>query len=284
MRALLLGALVLLVGAAVVAIARDDDGGGGGVAAHLSRTGTIVWAVGDGGNGSAEAKRVARRIAADHPRRVLYLGDVYETGTATDFKRRFATVYGSLAKRMAPTPGNHDWPNHTTGYAPYWRKVLGRRLPYHYAFSLGGWRIISLNSQTPDSGAQLRFLRRQLARAKSTCVLAFMHRPRFNAGQHADEQRDVEAIWEELRGRATLLLAGHDHDFQRFKPVDGVTQLVIGAGGRERYDVNGSDPRLAFSNDKADGALRMQLQPRRARLQIVRADGRVLDRSTVRCA
>jgi acid phosphatase type 7 len=276
-RALLLVAIALLLGAAVVAIARDHD------APRLSRTGTIVWAVGDGGNGSAEAKRVARTIAADRPRRVLYLGDVYEHGTARDFKRRFATVYGSLAGRMEPTPGNHDWPNHATGYAPYWRAVKGRRVPYRYALSLGGWRIISLNSQTPDSAAQLRFLRSQIARAKTTCVLAFMHRPRFNAGEHRGEQRDVEAIWKALRGRATLLLAGHDHDFQRFKPVDGVTQIVAGAGGRERYRVDAGDPRLAFSDDTSDGALRMQLQPGRARLQIVRADGRVLDRSTVSC-
>ena len=110
-----------------------------------------------------------------------------------------------------------------------------------------------------------------------------MHRPRFNAGMHHDEERDVEKLWQALRGRARLLLSGHDHNLQRFKRVDGTTQLVIGAGGRERYAVNGADPRLAYSNDRVDGALRMQLQPGVARLRIVRADGRVLDRSTVRC-
>lgn len=248
------------------------------------RSGTIVWAVGDGGNASDEARAVARMIAADHPRRVLYLGDVYETGTARDFRERFATVYGSLAERMDPTPGNHDWPNHATGYDPYWRKVKGRRLPHHYAFSAGGWRIISLNSETPDDAAQLRFLRRELKRATSTCVLAFMHRPRFNAGVHHDQQLDVEPLWRLLRGHARLLLSGHDHDFQRFKRVDGVTQFVAGAGGRERYKVDASDPRLAFSDDRVDGALRMQLQPGRANLRIVSASGRVLDRSSARCS
>src|SRR3954465_8669685 len=85
--------------------------------------GVRVWAVGDGGNGTREAKRVAARIAKDRPERVLHLGDVYETGTAADFKARFATVYGALARRMEPTPGNHDWPEHAGGYDPYWRKV-----------------------------------------------------------------------------------------------------------------------------------------------------------------
>lgn len=38
----------------------------------------VVWAVGDGADGSTAARRVAARIAADRPERVLYLGDVYE--------------------------------------------------------------------------------------------------------------------------------------------------------------------------------------------------------------
>ena len=152
----------------------------------------VVWAVGDGGNGSAEAKRVAA-----HDRRATTRAACSTLATSTSTAPRptsasaSRTVYGSLVKRMAPTPGNHDWPHHATGYDPYWRKVKGRSLPHHYAFSLAGWRIISLNSETPDNAAQLAFLRRQLAGRR--CVLAFMHRPRFNAGEHHDEERDVEA-------------------------------------------------------------------------------------------
>jgi calcineurin-like phosphoesterase family protein len=262
-------ALALLVAVTSVVLSCGDP------PSAAPRAGSIVWAVGDGGNGSDEARTLERVIGRDNPRRVLYLGDVYEHGTATDFRERFETVYGPLKARMEPTPGNHDWPNHRTGYDPYWHK------PHHYAFSLAGWRIISLNSETPDNRAQLRFLRGQVKGRR--CVLAFMHRPRFNAGMHHNEERDVEKLWQALRGHARLLLAGHDHDLQRFKRIDGTTQFVIGAGGRERYAVNGADPRLAYSNDRVDGALRMQLQPGVARLRIVRADGRVLDRSTVRC-
>ena len=245
-------------------------------AVKAPRDGAVVWAIGDGADGSRDARRVAGLIAADRPDRVLYLGDVYETGTARDFRERFATVYGGLKRRMEPTPGNHDWPNHETGYDPFWRK------PPRYAFTIGGWRVISLNSETPRDAAQLRFLRRQL-RGRDTCVIAFMHRPRFNAGEHRAEQLDVEPLWRGLRGEATLLLSGHDHNLQRFRPVDGVTQLVIGAGGHERYNVHEDDRRLAFSEDRDDGALRMLLRPGSADLRIVRSDGEQIDRSTVAC-
>jgi len=48
----------------------------------------IVWAVGDGADGSPVARKLARRIAADQPDRFLYLGDVYPSGTAQDYRRR----------------------------------------------------------------------------------------------------------------------------------------------------------------------------------------------------
>jgi hypothetical protein len=270
--------MVLLVAAAVVALTRGGDD-----LQAASRTGVIVWAVGDGGDGSAKAKAVAARIAGDRPRRVLYLGDVYETGSAAEFRNHFATVYGRLARRMDPTPGNHDWPNHATGYDPYWRRIKGRTLPHHYAFSLGGWRIVSLNSETPRDPGQLAFLRREIARQPGTCTIAFWHRPRLNAGRHRADQMDTDPLWRLVEGKAALVINGHDHDFQRFRKVDGTAEYVAGAGGRERYHVNAGDKRLAFSKDSVNGALRMQLQPGVARLSFVTSGGDVLDRTTVRC-
>jgi len=231
-----------------------------------------VWAVGDGANGSNEARWLARRIADGAPSRVLYLGDVYETGTADEYRTNFAGVYGGLAPIMAPTPGNHDWGNHATGSDPYWRSVTGHVTPQHYALTVGGWRIISLNSETPDDPAQLRFLDGELRR----------HRPRENAGRHGD-QEDIEPFWRRLRGRATLVLAGHDHNLQRLRPVAGTTQFVIGAGGRERYGIDADDQRLAFGTDDRDGALRMRLRPGAASLRIVATDGTVLDQSSAAC-
>jgi hypothetical protein len=244
----------------------------------------VVWAVGDGGDGSAEARAVARRIASDRPSRVLYLGDVYERGSPEEFQRNFAAVYGRLVRSMAPTPGNHDWPAHREGYDPFWRSVTGDPTPPWYAFRAGGWRVLSLNTEAPlDPGsAQLRWLHRQLGRAGGTCALAFWHRPRFSAGSHGD-QPDVAPLWEQLRGHAVLVVSGHDHDLQRFRPIDGITQLVSGAGGRHRYPVDAANPSLAFADDDHDGALRLALRPGRADVRFVTSGGSVLDRSTVRC-
>jgi hypothetical protein len=238
-----------------------------------------VWAVGDGADGSARARALAARMARSRPARVLYLGDVYDTGTAGEFTRNFAGVYGGLAKRMLPTPGNHDWANRAQGYDPFWARTLGAPLPDHYARSVGGWQVLSLNSEG-DVAAQAAWLRSRLTGA-GTCRIAFWHRPRFSDGLHGD-QTDIEPLWAAVRGRAALVLNGHDHDMQRFKPIAGTTELVSGAGGRERYPVL-AGRRLAFSDSFHFGALRIVLRRRRADLAFVATDGTVLDRSSVGC-
>ena len=251
----------------------------------------VLWAVGDGADGGAAGRAVAARIRAGRVDRFLYLGDVYRSGivglvradgSATDYRDRYAPLYGELAARTAPTPGNHEWPQRGEGYEPYWRSVTGRTPPAYYSFKIAGWQILSLNSEAPHGrgSAQLRWLARRLARP-GTCRLAFWHRPRFSAGRHGD-QADVAPLWNALRGRAVLVVAGHDHDMQRFRPIDGMTQVVSGAGGHGHYALR-RDPRLAFGDDRRYGALRIDLGPGGARLRFVAAGGRVLDASTVRC-
>jgi acid phosphatase type 7 len=242
----------------------------------------VIWAVGDGADGGSTGRAVAARIAAGRVDRLLYLGDVYEDGTASEFRGNYARTYGSLAARTAPTPGNHDWPNHATGYDPYWRRALGAPLPHWYAFRAGGWHVISLNSEAPHgrNSPQVRWLRSRV-RAPGTCRIAYWHRPRYSAGRHGD-QSDVAPLWDALRGRATIVLAGHDHDMQRLRPIDGITQFVSGAGGNELYRVR-REERVAFANDRDHGALRLDLRRGTATWAFVTADGRVIDRGTLRC-
>jgi hypothetical protein len=251
----------------------------------------VVWAVGDGADGGAAGRAVARLVRAGPLDRFLYLGDVYGPqpaallrgdGTAADYRTRYAPVFGALARRTAPTPGNHEWPQRGDGYEPYWRAVLGSAPPAYYSFTIAGWQVLSLNSEAPHDRAsrQLRWLAREVARP-GTCRLAFWHRPRFSAGRHGD-QADVAALWDALSGRAALVVNGHDHDMQRLRPVDGITELVSGAGGHGLYGLH-RDRRLAFGDDRTYGALRIDLRPGRARLRFVATGGRVLDSSVVRC-
>jgi hypothetical protein len=248
-----------------------------------AQPGALVWAVGDG-DGGANAAALVRRIRRSHPQRFLYLGDVYPNGSARDFARDYAPTYGRLASLTAPTPGNHDWGLARSGYFPYWGGVKGTA-PSYYTFRAGGWQILSLNSETAHGArsAQLRWLRARL-RGRGTCRLAFWHRPRFSAGTVHGNQRDVAPFWRALRGHARIVLNGHDHDSQRLRPNDGITEFVAGAGGHGRYPLDRGYRGLAFGDSSQYAALRLRLRPGLARYAFVTAGGRTLDRGQIRCS
>lgn len=238
-----------------------------------------VWAVGDA-EASDSGQKVAQLVARGQPDRFLYLGDVYEKGTAEDF-RDFDSLYRPLRAATAPTPGNHDWPNHDEGYGPYWGRVFGRSPRDHYSFRIAGWQFISLNSEAVDSG-QERWLRRQL-RGGGNCRIAFYHRPRFSAGSHGD-QSQVDPLWRALRGRAALVLNAHDHNMQHLRRRSGITELIAGSGGHSHYPLDESDSRLAWANDTDWGAVRIRLRPGRADFAFVGVDGQVLHSGSTGCA
>lgn len=270
--------------ALAIAIALSAAGLGQGTPAQRADPDrAVVWAVGDAGWQSPATRRLAATVRRDSPDRLLYLGDVYELGTAEDFQRNYDPLWGPLAPITDPTPGNHDWGNRFSGYYPYWRARRGRRQPPWSRVELAGWEILDLNSQAAhDPGSpQLSWLTRAL-RGPGECRIAFWHRPRFSAGVHGD-QPDTAPLYRALAGRARVVIGGHDHNLQRMRRRGGIRQYVAGAGGRNRYRIDRGDPGLAWGRDDTEGALRIVLRPGRALLEFRDADGRVLDRSHASC-
>jgi hypothetical protein len=247
------------------------------------RTAT-VWAVGDGADGGPPAVKIAKRIARDKPDLFLYLGDVYENGTALEYKKLYKPVYRHLDRITAPTPGNHEWPNHAVGYDPYWRKVFGKPLAPWYRFKVAGWEILSLNSEAPHElgSPQIQWLGTSLAGKKGTCRLAFWHRARFAGGMEGGHE-DVATFWNTLRGKATVVLNGHDHNMQRFNPIEGLTEFVVGSGGHGLHTIVTPDPNRGFQNDTAYGALRLELRSGRASFKFISASGKKLNSGRVQC-
>jgi hypothetical protein len=281
---LLVVATLLAVAAVILLRGRDSDSDG---AARPSGSPAVVWALGDAADGSSASRELADMIDDRRVDRLLYLGDVYGSsefrdGTRQAFEEHYDPLYGELARETAPTPGNHEWPQRDGAYDAYWRTAGGRKAEHAYAFDLAGWEIVSLNSQEElDRGSrQERWLRSELTEP-GTCRIVFMHRPRFSAGRHGD-QPDLQAVWDDMRGRAVIYLAGHDHNLQRLHPINGITQFVAGAGGANHYELH-DDERLAFGDAKSTGALRLELRPGRADYAFVDAEGRRLDSGSLTC-
>ena len=168
---------------------------------------------------------------------LVLLGDlVYEDGDSdevdTAVTEPFAPLTGT-GTELVPVLGNHDY---RSGEQAEILTDLGREAPW-YVEQVGPIRIVALDSQHADDPAQRRWLEQVLAlpRPRGTWTIAAMHHPAYSAGQHGSTA-EVQENWVPLFTRydVPLVLAGHDHDYQRSRSLDGVTYIVSGGGAKLR--------------------------------------------------
>ena len=186
------------------------------------------------------AELVGAYLARDPAARVLLLGDVvYPDGSARDFAQCYHPTWGRFKERTLPSPGNHEYRTPgARGYFDYFGAAAG---PGYYSLTLGGWRLISLDSNIQGAAmtAQLEWLRAEPAAHPARCTLAYWHHPLYSSGGHGSMTR-MRAAWDLLHDAGVeLVLSGHDHDYERFAPQDGqgrrhaagMRQFVVGTGG-----------------------------------------------------
>lgn len=185
---------------------------------------------------------------------VFTLGDnAYPSGREgvdRDFPRCFGPSWGSsrIMKVIHPSPGNHDFDSGSgEPYFSFFGASAGPVGRGYYSYDIDGWHLISLNSEVyfeagnPEQAKQQEdWLRRDLAGHPARCTMAYFHRPPFSSGIYGGIH-EVRPLWKILYdGGAELVLAGHEHDYERFLPQNadgvadfarGVEEIIAGTGG-----------------------------------------------------
>ncbi len=231
------------------------------------------------------------------PGTVLTLGDnAYNEGTVTQFATCYAPTWGRFKARTSPSPGNHEYQTAAAaGYFDYFGNRAGADRRGYYSFDVGAWHLISLNSNvlaTPGSAQDL-WLRADLgANIDKRCVLAYWHHPVFSSGPHGNDPTMAD-IWQTLYDfGADVVLAGHDHDYERFGPQDadgradaarGLRSFVVGTGGASPYAFEtiraNSEARLAG----IFGVIRLTLRSDRFQWDFIDIAGVTRDSGEARC-
>ena len=251
---------------------------------------------GSDGSQFPNAARTARLILPTDVA-VLTLGDhTYPVGASSEFANCFEPTWGQLRERLRPSPGNHDYmTTDAAGYFGYFGAGAGPARRGYYSYDIGDWHFISLNSNV-DAGpgsAQHSWLEADLAAAANKlCAIAYWHHPVFTSGPHGDDPH-MAAIWALLHGAGVeLVLAAHDHIYERFAPQDasgnvdaerGVRAFTAGTGGARLYSIRAVKPNSEYRDGSRHGVLRLTLQPTGYRWVFVAVDGSVRDQGDDRC-
>jgi chitodextrinase len=256
-----------------------------------------VAAGGDGASGEINAGKVSDMLTSLNPNLFLYLGDVYEQGSKAEFLNWYGntTFFGRLRPITNPTVGNHEYlTKGAAGYFDYWNNI-----PSYYSYSAGGWHFISLNSNsqyepTDPQSAQYLWLQQDLAANSGACTIVYYHHPLFNIGPEGSTAQMTD-IWKLMaQNKVTIVLNGHDHDYQRWVPLDGdgqpnsngITEFVVGSTGHGLQHFKTTDSRVAYSNDTNPtgfGVLLLQLNASGANFSYRNINGSVLDSGVIPC-
>jgi 3',5'-cyclic AMP phosphodiesterase CpdA len=178
----------------------------------------------------------------------LVTGDVaYDFGRIGEFERHFFSVYRDYLSLVPvfPASGNHDY---ATDEAATFREVFS--LPRNggedgrerwYSFDWGPLHVAVLDTER-ELEAQARWLREDLSATKRPWKLVVLHRPPYSSGSHGpsvEVRTVISPVLEEMK--VDLVLAGHEHHYERTKPIGGVHYLITGGGGRGTRPVGSSD-------------------------------------------
>jgi hypothetical protein len=261
----------------------------------------------DGGDQMRTAAILKRLLVDKKLAHVLMLGDgAYRFSNLMQYRALYDPSWGvpELKAITHPIPGNHEYleNGNANGYFDYWNGAgqadgpAGPRGLGYYAFDIGNWRVIALNSNEDcrhlpcgEGSAQLTWLRAELAKtAGRKCTLVMVHNPRYQNGTHRGDTPALAPAWNAMYdANVDLVLAAHEHNYQQFAPMDkagnvdrakGMRSFVVGVGGGKDYRDVFDTAQMAAEEKRfvnISGVLELTLAPAGYEWKFHLVDGRI---------
>jgi predicted phosphodiesterase len=194
--------------------------------------------IGDNGTGdqpqydvAAEMEAYQKIVGFDF---VVMMGDnIYGGHTPKDFQRKFENPYKPLLDsgvKFYACLGNHDSSDEIQ-YKPF--NMNGER---YYSFKKGDVQFFVLDSNYMDS-TQLDWIQHQLSESNAKWKIAYFHHPLYSDGRFHGADVDLRKLLMPIFEKygMNVVLSGHDHIYERFKPEDGIYFFLVGNSGELRY-------------------------------------------------
>lgn len=260
-------------------------------------------AFGDSGTASTEQLALGRLMAAEQADFAIHTGDViYPYGglgnAVGEYNDRFFRPYEGFLGRfpMFPVIGNHDLiallgqPFKDVFYLPDNGSSIAREL--YFSFEWGDAKFIALETTglfLVPLGDHARWLQDQIMNNQRKWLVVYMHVPLYSCGSHGDSailKQVLGPLFE--NGRVDLVIAGHDHNYERTKPLKefnrdpaypGLVHVVTGGGGAGLRGVS-PNSRTAVAL-RAHHYMRFDVQGDTLTGKAIDVNGQVLDSFTV---
>ncbi len=214
---------------------------------HTAAPGAFSFLVlGDSGTGYPGQVAVALRLVTEQPDLVLHVGDVGQyVGVFEEYADYYFEYYWSLMRQVPffSAPGNHDYL--TANAVPYlsYQAPPADTVPVpdvgrYYSFTRGDVHFVALDSNLLTDAVATRrmlaWLENDLSTTQAVWRVAFFHHLPYPIEHHVGDPNCVAAqsllvpIFD--RYNVQLVFNGHEHTYQRTKPMRGNTPVSSGMG------------------------------------------------------
>lgn len=254
-----------------------------------------IVAIGDYGWSGPAEQQVAELVDSFRPDYVITTGDNnYPHGEASTIDANIGQYFSELIypyhgkyassateNRFFPTLGNHDW--YSQDAAPYlaYFTLPGNERYYDIAWGDVHFFAIDSDAHEPDgitaTSTQANWLRQGLTASKQAFNIVAMHHPPFSSGPHGDTE---VMQWPYAEWGADLVLAGHDHGYERLE-IDGLTYVVSGLGGVSIYSYGEGVPGSLVRYNAQYGATLLEADARELRLSFFTVEGQLVDSARI---
>jgi len=207
--------------------------------------------IGDYGSDSEAEADVATLVKSWSPDIIVTTGDNnYNDGSAGTIDKNIGKYYrefiypykgsfgdGAQVNRFFPSLGNHDW--NTPDAQPYldYFTLPGNERYYDFTWGAVHFFVIDSDNDEPDGNewdsTQGDWLKSQMASSIYPWKVVFMHHPPYSSGHHGSQEW---MQWPFADWGADVVLAGHDHTYERISPSDDILYFVNGLGGKSIYE------------------------------------------------
>ncbi len=238
----------------------------------------------------------------------LFNGDLTLSGkSVTEYNSFFTAAANFLTNNIVyHAEGNHDAYS-TSIFSNLFDLPSTNGTNLYYAFHYGNGIFITLNTCDPGNAAQLAWLRTTLAAAaadpKITWKVISFHHPFFNTGNHNGDMNAYRTtLWKAFDDYGVdLILNGHDHNYQRSKPINfnvsktapvaqygstaltGRCEIISGGAGAALYTINtNSSDAWAINNYNANyNYTYCEVQGCKMKITVYGQTGNVIDAFTL---
>jgi hypothetical protein len=250
----------------------------------VSKDSVRFLVVGDSGTGDSAQRDVAAQMWKSHAvfpyEFAIMVGDnLYGAERPQDYAKKFEIPFKPILDANIPfyaSLGNHDDPNQRF-YKPF--NMGGQRF---YSFRKKDVQFFAHDSNYMDKDQQ-RWLEEELSKSNAKWKIPFFHHPIYSSGGRHGSEVDLRAIVEPLflKYGVSVVIAGHEHFYERLKPQKGIYYFTAGGSAKLRSGdiVVGALTAKGFDSDRS--FLLVEIEGDLMHFQAISRAGRVVDSGTI---